>query len=162
MWNTELVRVLRYMIDDLSSSPSYTDARLEETILVAAQLANNDVDFDRTYSIDVDQVTLSPDPTDTPKDDSFIALVCLRATLLIFSGLFKTKAAMAGFSITSGRESISTNGLLEGYRRLWEKAAKDYEEATFQHMAGNRVYGRAILGPFSGEVWTGGYDRPLI
>jgi hypothetical protein len=162
MWNVEMTRVLRHMIDDLSSSPTYSNTRLEETILVAAQLANNDVDFDRAYTIDVDELTLTPDPTDAPKDDSFIALVCLRATLLIFSGILKSKSAMAGLAITSGRESISTSGLLEGYKKLWEKASKDYEEATFQYMAGNRVYGRAILGPFSGEVWTGGYNRPLI
>ena len=52
-WQNEMVRIVRFLINDIDAS-SYTDERLEETILVAAQSVYASIDFPNTYTIDVD------------------------------------------------------------------------------------------------------------
>ena len=59
-WQTEMTRILRYMLNDLdSASYAYSDDRLEETIIVAAQLVLHEIDFDKDYTVDVGALTLS-------------------------------------------------------------------------------------------------------
>ena len=79
-WQNEMVRIVRHLINDLDSSNyTFTDDRLEESVLVAAQLLLKEVDFDNTYTIDTDALDMSPDPTTlTTKDDAFINLASLR------------------------------------------------------------------------------------
>ena len=73
-WQSEMVRMLRHVVNDLdSSSYSFTDDRLEESILVSAQLVLTEIDFENTYTVDVDGLVLTPDPTTlADKDDAFI------------------------------------------------------------------------------------------
>lgn len=168
-WQTELVRIVRYLIDDLGTTPTYSDARLEETVLVAAQMTLRDVDFDTTYTIDVDELTLSPDPTVGTKDDAFINLVCLRAGCLIDSSTYRTKLREGhGVIIKHGASSIDTKGQLDAYKLLADKGlCQAYADAKWEYEAGAMSPGEAIIGPFSGEsVHNHNYgshrDRPTF
>ena len=71
-WQNEMTLIVRHLVNDLDSSNyTFTDDRLEESVLVSAQLASLEIDFESTYTIDVDSLTLSPDPTtSSDKDDS--------------------------------------------------------------------------------------------
>ena len=84
-WQNEMTLIVRHLVNDLDSSDyTFTDSRLEESILVSAQLSFLEVDFEQTYTIDVDSVTLSPDPTtSSDKDDSFINIVSLRTARML-------------------------------------------------------------------------------
>jgi len=79
-WQNELTIIVRHIIGDLDSDNySFSDGRIEESILVAAQLIHNEMEFLVEYNIEVDNGSLTPDPTTTPvgssnKDDDFIAL----------------------------------------------------------------------------------------
>ena len=77
-WQNEMSIIVRHLVNDLdSSSYTFTNDRVEETILVSAQLLLYEVDFENTYPVDVDASSLSPDPTSSSnKDDAFIALLC--------------------------------------------------------------------------------------
>ena len=79
-WQNEMVIMLRHVVNDLdSSSYTFTHDRVEESILVATQLMLNEIDFEQTYTVDVDSSSLSPDPTTlAAKDDPFITLVSLK------------------------------------------------------------------------------------
>ena len=63
-WQNEMTIIVRHLVNDLdSTSYTFTDSRLEEAVLVSAQLSALEIDFENTYTIDVDAVSLSPDPT---------------------------------------------------------------------------------------------------
>ena len=63
-WQNEMTLIVRHLIHDLDSSNyTFVDDRLEESILVSAQLVLHEIDFEKTYTVDVDSSTLSPDPT---------------------------------------------------------------------------------------------------
>ena len=53
-WQNEMSIIVRHLINDLdSSSYTFTDSRVEESILVAAQLVLIEIDFDKaTIAID--------------------------------------------------------------------------------------------------------------
>ena len=90
-WQNEMKVIVRHLVNDLDSSDyTFTDSRLEEAVLVSAQLASLEIDFDNTYAIDVDSVSLSPDPTSGNKDDSFINLVCLKTAQMLLGSELKT------------------------------------------------------------------------
>lgn len=163
MWKSEMVRILRFLVDDLGVNPTYSDDRLEETILVAAQFVLNDITPVQAYSVDVDECVLSPDPTSAPKDNAFINLTCLKAACIIDRGVFRDKARQAGIHIKSGSEQINTTGMLDGYKHLLDKGyCAVYQQAKTEYIFGGGNVGRAILAPFSSpDVYTGSdyYDR---
>ena len=144
-----MVVIVRHLVNDLNSSDyTFTDDRLEESVLVAAQLASLEIDFENTYSIDVDSVTLTPDPTASGnKDDSFINLVCLKTARLLLGSELKTHSLNA-ISLRDGPSSLDLRGIVAGLTILFEDIAKRYEDAVLQYKL-NGVVGEAILGPYS-------------
>jgi len=148
-WQNEMVIIVRHLVNDLNSSDyTFTDDRLEESVLVAAQLASLEIDFENTYSIDVDSVTLTPDPTASGnKDDSFINLVCLKTARLLIGSEIKTHSLNA-ISLRDGPSSLDLRGIVAGLNILFQDIAKRYEDAVLQYKL-NGVVGEAILGPYS-------------
>jgi len=148
-WQNEMKVIVRHLVNDLdSSSYTFTDSRLEEAVLVSAQLSSLEIDFENTYTIDVDSVSLSPDPTaSSNKDDSFINLVCLKTAQMLLGSELKTHALNA-ISLRDGPSSLDLRGIVDGLRILFDDINKRYEEATMQYKL-NGVVGQAILGPYS-------------
>ena len=60
-WNIDLVLMLRSLIGDLDKS-KYTNERLKQIITIAAYNVNNASSFINTYTIDVGEISISPDP----------------------------------------------------------------------------------------------------
>ena len=140
--------IVRHLVNDLDSSDyTFTDSRLEEAVLVSAQLASLEIDFDNTYAIDVDSVSLSPDPTSGNKDDSFINLVCLKTAQMLLGSELKTHSLNA-ISLKDGPSALDLRGIVSGLKILFDDINKKYEEATTQYKL-NGVVGQAILGPYS-------------
>jgi len=149
-WESEMPRILRFLINDVDDPQTYSDPRLQEVLLVAAQYLVGEIDyFSNQYLIDVTQLSLAPDPTSGNRDNSFINLTILRANVIVTDALFRQNAAKAGFSIKDGPSSVDTRGILQGYKIIMEKAQKDYETARWEFQAGVAEPGRAILAPFS-------------
>jgi len=89
-WQETMVTMVRVLINDLDSSNyTYSNERLEQTILVSAQYVASAADFQNAYVVDLGQFTLIPDPTDDPADNDYINLVCLKAACLILEVLHK-------------------------------------------------------------------------
>ena len=117
-------------------------------LLVSAQLASLEIDFDNTYTIDVDSVSLTPDPTSSGgKDDSFINLVCLKTARLLIGSELKTHSLNA-ISLRDGPSALDLRGIVSGLKILFDDITKRYEEAVTQYKL-NGVVGQAILGPYS-------------
>ena len=93
-WQGQMSTILRYLIDDIDSSAyKFSDHRMETTLLVAAQLVTLEVDFNNTYTINVEQCKLTPDPTDDVKDNAFINLVCLKAACVMIGSQIRSESA---------------------------------------------------------------------
>jgi hypothetical protein len=153
MWKTEMVTILRYLIDDTNfSDPTYPDARLEQMLLVAGQLVSTEVAFQATYSINVEKCTISPDPTSDPKDSGFINLSCLKAALVIVQNEYKTKSNSA-IRIVDGPSSMDMTMVAQNLKGLYEKLLEDYENYKVNYATSNSQVGQAILSPY-GSYWS--------
>jgi hypothetical protein len=153
-WQNEMVRIVRFLVNDLDAS-SYPDSRLEETILVAAQLINPTIDFDNTYTIDVDTIVLTPDPTQlTTKDDWFINLVCLKTACIILGSETKTLSTQS-YKIVDGPSTIDAKGVYDANKTLYDELCEQYDRLVLQYRAGNSVAGQAILTPYTQERVAG-------
>lgn len=155
-WQGELTTMVRHLINDTDEDNyTYSDSRLETTVLVAAQLVNKEVDFESTYLIDVEQCTLSPDPTDPTdaladanKDDGFIALVSLKAACIILGSEMKTQGLKA-VRVVDGPSSVDYTAVAQHVRFLYEFACKQYEQYKFNFQACNNNVGKAVLTPYA-------------
>ena len=148
-WQNEMTIIVRHLVNDLdSSSYIFTDDRVEESVLVSAQLASLEIDFENTYTIDVDSVSLSPDPTDSSnKDDSFINLVSLKTAQMLLGSELKTHSLNA-ISLRDGPSALDLRGIVTGLKILFDDINKRYDEALIQYKL-NGVVGQAVLGPYS-------------
>lgn len=154
-WQNELVRIVRFLINDLDAS-SYTDERLEETILVAAQLIYPSMDFDNTYTIDVDTLVLSPDPTTlSTKDNWFINIACLKTACIILGSEVKTLAAQA-YRVTDGPSTIDISNAYKATKELYDELNDKLDNLIFNYRAGNSVAGEAIMTPYTQEFISEG------
>tara|TARA_R100000005_G_C4983593_1_gene192560 strand:+ start:989 stop:1498 length:510 start_codon:yes stop_codon:yes gene_type:complete len=148
-WQNEMALIVRHLVNDLNSSDyTFTDSRIEESVLVSAQLAALEVDFENTYAIEVDSLSLSPDPTDSSnKDDSFINIVCLKTAQMLLGSELKTHSLNA-ISLRDGPSALDLRGIVSGLKILFDDINKKYDEAKTQYKL-NGVVGQAILGPYS-------------
>ncbi len=148
-WQNEMSLIVRHLINDLdSSSYTFTSDRVEESILVATQLMLNEIDFEQTYTVDVDSSSLSPDPTTlTDKDDPFITLVSLKTAHLLLGSEIKTNSLNA-ISLRDGPSAIDLRGIVQGLKILYEDLGARYEHAKLAYQMGTSA-GQAILSPYS-------------
>jgi hypothetical protein len=153
-WQNELTIIVRHIIGDLDpDNYSFSDNRIEESILVAAQLIHNEMEFVIDYNIEVDNGLLSPDPTTTPvatsnKDDDFIALCCMRSSLLLTNSLLRTYA-MKAISIRDGASSLDMRGVVAGLKMVNDDLTKKYEAIKMSYETGKLGLGKVILSPYS-------------
>ena len=153
MWNTELNTIVRYLVNDIDiSSPAYPDERIEQTILVAAQLISTEVDFENVYTINVESCTLSPDPTLGDKGDGFINLVCFRAACIIIGAEYKFHS-LSAIRVSDGPSSIDMNGVAANFKFLYDSLCTRYEQARLNFATANNNVGEAILSPY-GSYWS--------
>lgn len=154
-WQGEMVTIVRYLVSDTDPlNYTYSNERIETTLLVSAQIVQTEIDFEQTYTIDVEQCYLSPDPTDPStglatanKDDAFINLVSLKAAVLITSSELKTYS-LSAISVTDGPSSINYTEIATNVRNLHDYALKAYQEYKFNYISGTNSVGKAILSPY--------------
>lgn len=155
-WRGEMVTIVRHLINDLDpSSYTYTDSRLETTILVSAQIVLTEIDFENQYIVDVERCYLTPDPTDPAtglstanKDDGFINLVSLKTACFILGSEMKTQALNA-VRVSDGPSSIDYTAVAANIKFLYEHACNQYQEYKFNYAAGNNAVGKAIISPYA-------------
>lgn len=142
--------MVRYLIDDVDpSNYTYSDHRIETTILVAGQLSQFDITFDNNYNINVENCTLSPDPTRTsPEDQAFITLIVLKAACIIVGSAIRGESGNA-ISIKDGPSAIDLRGVTATLTVLYKDLCGKYEQAVMNYKAGNSIGGQAIIGPYS-------------
>lgn len=153
MWDSEMVNILRHMIGDLEEPYTYSDDRLEKTILMSAQFVSNDIVWSTTYTVDMDEMILSPDPTDRDagtRDNNFMNLVLLKAACFIETSEARTAAGQA-ITIRDQGSMIGlggSGGVAESRYKLWEKNfCKQYQDTKNSYAQTGSAIGIAVSGP---------------
>jgi len=162
-WQGEISTMVRHIVNDVDpASFKYSVKRLETTILVAAQLVTLNVDLTNDYNINVEQCGLSPDPTDAPRDNTFINLTTLKTACIIIGSEVRTEASNA-ISIKDGPSAIDLRGVAGTLTTLYKDLCEKYDQLVYDYVAGGSLAGQAILGPYSpGSDFvscTRGYDH---
>jgi hypothetical protein len=141
--------IVRYLIDDVDSDNyTFSSRRIETTILVAAQLTQMNVSFDKDYSVNVEDCSLTPDPTVETEDYAFITLICLRSACIIVGSQIRSESGNA-ISIKDGPSAIDLRGVTATLAILYKDLCAKYDQAELDYRAGSSVAGQAILGPYS-------------
>lgn len=149
-WQTELVELLRVMVNDLADTPTYSDYRLQRVLVVAAFQVSTELDFSRDFVVDVTAQTITPDPTDgDDRNDAFTNLVCMKAACITDRGE-AAAAAKQAIAVRDGTSAIDLRGNLQGKLKLLEKGwCAAYDDAKLEYQAGQvHTAGAAIIGPF--------------
>jgi hypothetical protein len=150
-WNIEIPIIVRTLINDLEDTPTYSDERLLQTIVVAAKYVQFDIVLDTIYSVDVVNTNIAPDPT-INNDSIFISLVGLKAACIIDQSTLRTKATLEGIRAALGPAQLSVAGSLAGFNLILDKGpCAAYEELVSHWDVREATAVRAILSPFVGN-----------
>jgi len=149
-WQTEMVLVLRHIIDDVDpDNYMFSDNRLEETILASTYLLQIELEFLNAYQVDVDSGIINPDPTMTsPKDDDFIALCCIQAGIVLYRSILKTYS-LKGVSIRDGASAIDTTSIVGNLKTVYQDLVNKFDHMKLMYQTGKYGFGKSILGPYS-------------
>jgi hypothetical protein len=147
-WQTDMLILLRSFINDSVTPYTYDDSRLEEVVVAAAITIVNEIDFANTYTIDLENVSIDPDPVDSTEEMAFQVLVCRRAAILIFGGEYRTASDKA-ISFKDGPSQLDARGITDAKRRLLEDAQREYQAARVAYLTGEGMHGRGIVTPFN-------------
>lgn len=148
-WQDVADTMLRALVNDLSST-TYDDNTLEQILVVAAFQVGIEMKFNFTYTADISNVGISPDPTAPATTDiSFINMMCLKAACILDRGGAVTAASQA-IKVKDGASSIDLEGIFKGKYALLQKGwCAVYDDAKLEYMSGqSRLAGAAVLTPF--------------
>ena len=139
-WESDLVIMLRTEIGDLDST-TYSDSRLKEVIVYAAYNVYQSASFASTYTIDISDKTISPDPYDIG-DFDFCVLSVYKAACTILTGEVKTNASKA-VVIKDGPSFVDFRGPTTALSDLMKAACQTYKDLLFNYQ---------LTGPSNGET----------
>lgn len=149
-WQTEMVAMVRQLTNDVTVPYLNSDARLAQLIAMSAQLVQNEITFDTTYTVDVANSTISPDPTTPVRDNKFINFVVLRAACIVDQGAYRTKAMMEGVKAVAGPATLAVSGGASAFKTILTMGAcKAYDELKFNGTQADFI--RAVLSPFNSD-----------
>ena len=149
MWDTTMITMLRILIQDYESE-EFSDDRLKQILVVAAQYVVDEMVFDTTYTINVVTPDISPDPTASDPDHTeFINFTVLKAACVLDIGSMRAAALVNGLDASCGPVKMKVARRVEGFGTLIDKGyCAAYEEAKKQYNFGNTKHIRAVLSPF--------------
>ncbi len=145
-WQNDMVIVLRALINDLDGS-DYTSEKLEQILVVSAHLIRNEIDFINLYTVDVEAISITPDPLDS-QDYGFINLTCLKAACLILAAEVKIAAAQS-FRVQDAGAVVDVKGVFEAKKVLYDQLYNDFIRAKTNYVSGNLNAFAAILTPIT-------------
>ena len=145
-WKIDLVLMLRSIIGDLDKA-KFTDERIKQILVVGAYNVLNDADFSETYTVNVAEISISPDPI-TQSDTDFSTLTVYKSACILLGSEVKTEAANA-ISIKDGPSAIDLRGVTANLTNLYNDLCAKYDALLKTYQYNNTLVGQAVLGPYS-------------
>lgn len=153
-WQDTALPMLRVIISDIdTNSPTYSDDRLEEILVVCAMYVQQEMDFSTTYTISVPTRTISPDPV-TNNDSTFLNFIVLKAACVTDWSTYRTEALRNGLEAKLGPAELKVKGeRLTGFKELITQGpCAAYEQLKMEYeFSGDGSSVRAVLSPFVGN-----------
>lgn len=115
-WQTTLVTMVRNIINDLGTTETYDDNRIEEAIVISGIFVSQDYLLTTSYTFDVDAISIIPDPV-VNFDPIAIALFTLKASCMLSLNSYQT-AIKGGIRVRDGDSEVDTTTGFGGYRDL--------------------------------------------
>lgn len=134
-WTAIIPLIVRALINDLSTPYTYDEERLQQLIVTCAQLVKLEIDFNLTYTIDIPNMSISPDPASS-NDDGFINLISMKTACLVLQGELKNLAT-GNVRVQDGPSSIDMTGAYTATKNLYDQLCKDYDKARLAYVLGN-------------------------
>ena len=153
-WQSEVSIIVRTLINDLTDTPTYSDDRIEQIIVVAARYTIQEINFVSQYVINIGNTTITPDPTTEAsiEDTVFIGFMALKAACLCDQSTFRTKAVNEGIRTSLGSSSLQVAGNLAGYKIILDQGpCAMYQQLQMEYNIGNATAVASILSPFVGN-----------
>ena len=138
--------MLRSIIGDLDKA-KFTDERIKQILVVGAYNVLNDADFSETYTVNVAEISISPDPI-SESDTDFSTLTVYKSACILLGSEVKTEAANA-ISIKDGPSAIDLRGVTANLSNLYNDLCAKYDALLKTYQYNNTLVGQAILGPYS-------------
>ena len=107
----------------------------------------NDADFSETYTVNVAEISISPDPI-SQSDTDFTTLTVYKSACILLGSEVKTEAANA-ISIKDGPSAIDLRGVTANLTNLYNDLCAKYDALLKTYQYNNTLVGQAILGPYS-------------
>lgn len=136
----------------MSTTPTYTDDSLQQTIVGAAHIVSGQLSFNNVYSADLINTDIKPDPTAAgTRDDNFLNLVCMKAAALTERGAVRLQS---GIVIRDNGSMVDLRASLDAAIKLMNKGwAAEYEEQKWLYQSElleGQAAGAAVIGAFRG------------
>ena len=159
-WQLEIPIIVRSLINDFADPPNYSDERIQQLIVVAAQYVTREVGLNNEYAINIINPDIIPDPTLlAEKDLDFVSFIALKSACLLDQSSLRTRAATEGIRASLGPANISVGGNSSYQFLLANGPCKMYEDLKFDYDVGNTSLLRGILSPFVGNNFDPSYLR---
>jgi len=157
-WGKTLVNFVRILVNDFDNDElTYTDNQLKRIIVVSANLVQQELTFDTTYTINLGSPDISPDPTVTAtRDDAFTNFVALKTACKLDEYTFRAKAVLSGLRASCGNHiRMETTDYAGPFRDLLQLGpCLSYENLKRDWKFGNANTIRAVLSPFTSNLWN--------
>lgn len=172
-WATDSLTMLRVMLNDAGVTQTYTDERLTDLLITAAYIIRIDVNFNTSYSVNINSKTVTPEPSEQSDGDEFTSFSVLKAACLMDESAFRTAALLQGVSARCGPASITTSNygallkelLSSGPCLMYDTLTNSY---NFSY-EGKKII-KAVMSPFAandfdpgtqmGQLGIGDYQNP--
>ena len=152
-WDTVMTSMLRNVIGDITSPYTYSDAQVKSLLVTNAQLIRTEMTFDNTYTIDIPNSGISPDPTATsPVDDVYMNFVVLKSAAILVGAEARVQAKLS-ISIKGGPASIDVGGSASALAAKAKDFQMAYERAKILYISSNSIGAKAVLTPYTDATY---------
>jgi hypothetical protein len=148
--------MLRHIINDVDDPQTYTDVRLQTALIVGAQFVTNEVNLVNVYTLDFNEITISPDPT-VNADPWMINLTVMKTSIVMMTNNLRL-AGLSSFIIKDIDMMADTTSAARVSKELLDEIKEMYEHAKMEYMIGVAPQVSAILGAFN--ILAGGSRAP--
>lgn len=148
-WDSAIPIMVRSAIGDFADPPRYSDEQLAPVILTASQAVLFNITPSQPYVIDVENLTIIPDPTDATINDSvFIYLTSLKASAMLLRAEVRRYGQQA-IAIRDGTSAIDLKRDLKTLSELANQYEVELSKAIFVHVRNSAGFaGKAIVSPY--------------
>lgn len=159
-WQDSMPLMLRYIIGDVNIPQTYTDSRLQTSLLIAAKFVGSEVNFSQVFSPDFVNLTLSPDPTVSPTvDDWYSNLTVLKAACQILTAEWQLLAGGGAIMFKEGSSMVDMRELARHKKDLVFDIEKQYNDSKLTYQMAVRPSVASVIGPFN--IYAGNFRGPV-